>query len=219
VVRSTASSHSPNSPRRRGRPTQKRVAAINGAILRAARASFFEGGYSLTTMESVAARAGVSKGTLYARFPDKPSLFTALVEERVRTWAAEPNARSAPGASMEEKLLHFAVLTLEKLAGSEVRVFTDFVLAESRRFPEIARIFHGTALVYGLAMLGGEIAETAAREGVAVRNPQAVALKLIEMLWGWFNFQTLLGLAPDATARLAAARESVSMLIRGRAAW
>jgi TetR/AcrR family transcriptional regulator, mexJK operon transcriptional repressor len=219
VVRSIASSHSPNSARPRGRPTQKRVAAINGAILRAARASFFEGGYSLTTMEGVAARAGVSKGTLYARYPDKPSLFTALVEDRVKSWAAEPSARSASDASMEEKLLHFAVRTLEKLAGSEVRLFTDFVLAESKRFPEVSRIFHRTAFLYGLSILAGEIAETAASEGVTVRNPEAVALHLLELLWGWFSFQILIGLEPDAAARLAAAQDRVSILIRGRASW
>ncbi len=53
--------------RQRGRP---RDPAINDAILTAARELLVEVGYAELSMEAVAARAGVSKPTLYLRWPE-----------------------------------------------------------------------------------------------------------------------------------------------------
>jgi len=51
------------------------------AILVAAREVFFEQGISQATMEDVAARAEVSKGTIYLYFPSKESLLAHLLLE------------------------------------------------------------------------------------------------------------------------------------------
>src|SRR4051812_41795986 len=57
--------------RRRGRP---RDPAIDEAILSAARTLVVEIGYAALAMEAVAARARVSKPTLYLRYPTKGAL-------------------------------------------------------------------------------------------------------------------------------------------------
>src|SRR5438445_2688875 len=48
-------------------------------ILEAALACFAERGFAATRLEDVAARAGVTKGTLYLYFPGKEELFKAVV--------------------------------------------------------------------------------------------------------------------------------------------
>lgn len=50
-------------------------------IVEGARAQILEKGFKATTMEAIAARAGVAKGTLYAYFPDKDAVFVELIEE------------------------------------------------------------------------------------------------------------------------------------------
>jgi AcrR family transcriptional regulator len=50
-------------------------------IIGAARAIALELGSKATTMEAIAARAGIAKGTLYAYFPDKDAVFTAVIED------------------------------------------------------------------------------------------------------------------------------------------
>src|SRR5579872_112635 len=67
--------------RGRGRP---RDFAKREAILDAATALFYERGIAATTMEAVAERAGVSKMTVYASFPDKPALLRASFERNIR---------------------------------------------------------------------------------------------------------------------------------------
>ena len=56
-----------------------RVAAER--LLDAATAVFAEEGFEGATMEAIAARAGTTKPTLYARFGSKEELFAAVYEE------------------------------------------------------------------------------------------------------------------------------------------
>lgn len=51
-------------------------------IIQAALEEFAEAGYDRTTMDAIAVRAKVAKGSLYYHFPSKEALFTALFEER-----------------------------------------------------------------------------------------------------------------------------------------
>ncbi|HEY9832621.1 MAG TPA: helix-turn-helix domain-containing protein, partial [Stenomitos sp.] len=50
------------------------------AILDGAMQEFLANGYAATSMDKVAAAAGVSKATVYSHFQDKQGLFTALVQ-------------------------------------------------------------------------------------------------------------------------------------------
>ncbi|WP_099023604.1 TetR/AcrR family transcriptional regulator [Mycolicibacterium palauense] len=64
-----------NGARRRGRSMQKRV-----AILDAARDLFVRDGYELTSVDAIAARAEVSKRTVYDHFGDKERIHSAVLE-------------------------------------------------------------------------------------------------------------------------------------------
>ncbi|MCC6595535.1 MAG: helix-turn-helix transcriptional regulator, partial [Rhodanobacteraceae bacterium] len=52
------------------------------AILAAAKRLFLDHGFEGTSMDSIAAEAGVSKLTVYSHFRDKETLFTAAIRER-----------------------------------------------------------------------------------------------------------------------------------------
>src|SRR5262245_27932482 len=61
----------------------RRKADRPGEILEAALSCFAERGFAATRLEDIAARAGVTKGTLYLYFPNKEELFKALVRGRL----------------------------------------------------------------------------------------------------------------------------------------
>lgn len=56
------------------------------AILGAAQALFLKHGLRGTSMEAIARAAGIAKPTLYAYFPDKPAIFSALLAQLIATW-------------------------------------------------------------------------------------------------------------------------------------
>src|SRR3546814_4502121 len=62
-----------------GRPTRQASQALSRKILRVARDVFFADGFGRSTAERIAAKAGISKRTLYARYGNKQLLFEAAI--------------------------------------------------------------------------------------------------------------------------------------------
>jgi AcrR family transcriptional regulator len=62
---------------------QRRKEARPAELAAAALSLFIEKGFAATRLDEVAARAGVSKGTLYLYFDSKDALFKAVIEEGV----------------------------------------------------------------------------------------------------------------------------------------
>ena len=74
----------PSATRRgRGRPSGRDAAASRLELLDAAAAEFAARGYRGATVDAIARRAGLSKGTFYWVFDSKDDVFRALLEERI----------------------------------------------------------------------------------------------------------------------------------------
>ena len=76
-------------------PVPSRAERKRAAILQAASDVFLANGYVGASMDDVAARAGVSKQTLYKHFGDKETLFHELVITTVVTAAKGTRSSSA----------------------------------------------------------------------------------------------------------------------------
>ncbi len=86
-------------------PRQRRKEARPQELLDAALELFAEKGFAATRSEEVAARAGVSKGTLYLYYPSKEELLKAVIQPRLSVEiaaVAEHSSTSsrAPAASL-----------------------------------------------------------------------------------------------------------------------
>lgn len=210
----------PVSRGRRGRPTLAQAEEKGSTIVAAACAMFLEEGYAVTTMEAVAARAGVSKGTLYSRYSTKADLFAAVVEDRVRDWSvrAARNHQRVP-SRLKALLEHHVLIALESVADPEIAAFAELLFTERRRFPELARIYFDRAVLFNIDLMVKDIADAAAREKIAVKDPKNVAFMLMEAVAGWTNIRALgnLSLSPQEQSR--AAKRIVSFMMGGAKAW
>ncbi|MCX5417874.1 TetR/AcrR family transcriptional regulator [Streptomyces sp. NBC_00059] len=89
----------PDRPLRYREPQQARSAATLARVLRAAEEIASSAGLDEMTVTGVAARAGVSVGTIYRRFEDKEQLVAALTEqmlERREKYVAEQLRAAEP---------------------------------------------------------------------------------------------------------------------------
>ncbi|MBW3608367.1 MAG: TetR/AcrR family transcriptional regulator [Actinobacteria bacterium] len=77
-------------------------AANRAAILDAARAVFAELGYGGTSVRDVIRRTDLASGTFYNYFPDKESLFQAVLEQSAQTVRARVQAARRAAGSLEE---------------------------------------------------------------------------------------------------------------------
>ncbi len=73
-------------------------------ILRAAADLFIERGYHDTSMDDIAARVGIAKGTVYLHFASKEDLALALIEQGARTFAQRLDAILASDGTPRAKL-------------------------------------------------------------------------------------------------------------------
>ena len=90
-------------------------------ILDAAAALLTDRGVDGLTMDELARRAGVGKGTLYRNFTDKPGIASALLDDRVRDMHArmlQGPPPLGPGAPGGERLSAFVESYLRHIAGN-----------------------------------------------------------------------------------------------------
>lgn len=84
---------------------QRRREARPAELLEAAAACFGESGYQATRVEEIASRAGVTVGTIYRYFPNKETLFAAVLDEsRKRLPSGWAVAERDPGRLLRETI-------------------------------------------------------------------------------------------------------------------
>jgi len=121
---------------------ERRKEARPAELLAAALDLFVEKGYAGTRLEDVAARAGVSKGTLYLYFQNKEELFKAVVRDNIVTPLAEAAQQVRDFDGPTADLLRALISTWWKDFGAtHAGGLTKLMVAESGNFPEIAAFF------------------------------------------------------------------------------
>jgi TetR/AcrR family transcriptional regulator of autoinduction and epiphytic fitness len=109
------------------------------AIVQAALAEFRAHGFDATSMDRIAAGAGVSKRTVYNHFPSKDDLFAHILQELWSCSAAAPTTAYRADMPLREQLIE---LLRRKLAMMQDPYFLDLArvaIAEAIHTPERAR--------------------------------------------------------------------------------
>jgi AcrR family transcriptional regulator len=132
---------------------RRRKEARPEEILAAALASFAERGFAATRLEDVAARAGISKGTLYLYFKGKEELFEAVVRATLVPNIARLEALAATFEGPSARLLERLLLTLAGVVGSQVGAIPKLVIAEAGNFPDLARFYLDQVVRRGLRLI------------------------------------------------------------------
>lgn len=127
---------------RRGRPTQAEAKKLHQKLRKAAVATFVKYGYEGATMEAIARAAGITRRTLYARYPDKRAVFVDVIP-----WALTRRTEREANHDIEERDLRASLIALGR-AGLARAIDPDIVrltriaMSESARFPEFAVSAH-----------------------------------------------------------------------------
>lgn len=128
--------------------TQRRVgrsARKHRAIFTAARAAFLAKGYDDTSMDAIAASAGVSKPTIYKHFGDKDGLFGATIAAEIAEAESHTQAmlEALPATrNLRADLRRFARQHLIDVMQPHLIRMRRRLIAEAERFPQLAAAWY-----------------------------------------------------------------------------
>jgi TetR/AcrR family transcriptional regulator, mexJK operon transcriptional repressor len=119
----------------RGQTRREEIAAIAERL-------FLERGFTETTMQLVAARAGASKETLYRHFGNKEELFAEIVRRRSARITGGQDGELDMNGTPREVLGRLGRNLLDFLTLPDSLSFCRIMVAEAVRAPELGRIFY-----------------------------------------------------------------------------
>lgn len=151
-----------------------RVERSRRLIRQAALDELGEVGYGAVTMESVAARAGVAKTTVYRHWPDK----LALIADAFETFHEEmvPSIESGPHRDRVERLVRHVA---EVVVDSTFSVCIPALIEGAERDPRVRRFHHRYAAERRQGLVDAIAEGMAAGELPAGVDPELAALALL----------------------------------------
>lgn len=134
-------------------PRRRRKEARPSELTAAALSLFVEKGFAATRLDEVAARAGVSKGTLYLYFDSKEALFKAVIREGVVPAIQEGEALLEAHDDPLELLRAILGGWWERIGSTELGGIPKLMMSEAGNFPEVAAYYQEAVIQRGLALV------------------------------------------------------------------
>jgi AcrR family transcriptional regulator len=161
-----------------GRPPKALAGAVEERILEAALKVFLERGFEGASIDEIAEVARSGKPTIYARFANKRALFSAVVMRGIVSRIEQFAIDVPTGATVEERLASAGAAALDFILNSERMGMTRLVIAEARRFPDLASTSNRTARARSTEMaaqLLGAMAQSGELATLPAFAPQRLA--------------------------------------------
>jgi TetR/AcrR family transcriptional regulator, mexJK operon transcriptional repressor len=124
-----------------GRPTRQEAERRHRSLIETAFRLFLDKGWEGASIDEISRRAGVAKGFIYARYPDKAALFVGAIERLMEDAMGTLQVSEPLPDDVEEGLCAFARRLLDLVLAPEALAFHRLFIAEAPKFPELARHF------------------------------------------------------------------------------
>lgn len=193
------------------------AASKRAAILSAAQSVFLESGYAAASMDVIAARAGVSKATVYAHFASKNALFGALIAARCDACFGHLDQPNVDEGGLRASLIKIGRDFFDMVTTPEALGMFRVVVAEASRLPEVGEAFYMAGPAAGLEAISRFFAELTRRGQLDIPDPQLAAEFFVGMLRSETHLQRLLGLPGPARPIEETIERAVDLIMRAYA--
>ena len=178
MTRTPKSTPKKPAPVRRGRPRSKEKARL---ILNAAVERFTRQGFEATSVDDIAADAGVSKQTVYSHFGSKEDLFGVAISTKCKTSGIDPediDPDAPPEAMLPELARRFTALIT-----SDEAVAVNAICSVSRdSHPELGRLYYERGPVATVEAVAAYLAAQDRAGRLRIDDPMDAAWQFLCML-------------------------------------
>ncbi len=162
-------------PGRLGRPPRGSEGEVTLRILAAAKPVFLKEGFEATSLDVIAASAGMSKKTIYARFASKEDLFEAVIVRYIEEHIPPVEQAATGDGPVAERLHRIALAVLEVALWPDTIAARRIIVAEAGRFPEFARLLHDFGVARVVPLIERCLEEGNASGAIAVEDVRLAA--------------------------------------------
>jgi TetR/AcrR family transcriptional repressor of mexJK operon len=202
--------------RRAGRPLD---AAKRQAIIDTASHLFFHNGYAATSIEQVAADAGVSKVTIYNQFGDKRALFGASVACECEKMRGHFSLDAMPQGTIRDRLTAIGEAIVAFLLRPEMTQFERRIAAETQAEPAIGAAFLEAGPWRMKHAFAAYLEREATSGALAIADPMLAAEQFVSLCKGMGDLEHRFGatVTPEASRRRIAGAVEVFLAAYGTA--
>jgi AcrR family transcriptional regulator len=200
-----------------GRPPKSEVAARLRHVLGVASAEFVSHGYAGANVSRIARDAGVSKKTIYARYPSKDDLLVAVVSDlATRSYERVIAAMTASAGDPEHVLPAFGTQVAQTWASPETVGVYRLIVSEAARFPELALIYRNTMDRFR-TILADYLREQCTAGTLDIPDADAASHQFGNLVYGEIREKGLLGERVTDDDVAAVVRRAVRVFLTGYA--
>jgi len=168
-----------------GRPTRVQQELRHEELLNVALDIFLERGFEQATMDEIATHVGMSKRTVYARYPDKGTLFKAAVRRAIERYTVPRDTLEALAtADLEATLIAIARMRIANMATPIATKLQRILSAQSYRFPELFKVAFEEGTGPTIAFLHDLFARHVETGEIDVVDPQRAASAFLSLAVG-----------------------------------
>lgn len=183
-----------------GHPACQARMAKRRQILAGARAVFGDTCFDRTSVDELAARAGVSKATVYKHFRDKQALYAACLSEEadgLRESVACMLSSSEPTGDIEVALQQAGERLLTLALNPAIVRFYRNVSVEVERFPELGQMLFAKGPAMMIAVIGDYLWRWHEQGALHIDDRNVAALQFVMLCHGDLVVRSQLGVLPD----------------------
>jgi TetR/AcrR family transcriptional repressor of mexJK operon len=185
------------------------------AILAGAKLVFLREGFERASMDEVAAKAGVSKMTVYRHFGSKEDLFAGVIADLCNRIVAEDLERIFDEAP-DRALRRYAERMIAIVFEPDTIELHRIVVAESRLFPNLGRYFYDFGPQVCIDVLARYFERNKDNPAFRINDPVRTAEEFLELLRGYAHLRVLLKLerSPSRAELAERVRAAVGHVLR-----
>jgi TetR/AcrR family transcriptional repressor of mexJK operon len=165
------------------------------AILEAAKRLFMHNGYDGSSMDAIAAEAGVSKLTVYSHFTDKETLFACAVESKCEEQLPPLFFELGPDSSIEQALLAIGRGFNALINSEESLAMHRLMVAQGAQNPQLAQLFFNAGPQRVIDAMQRLLEQADERGQLQVEHPPHAAEHFFCLIKGGCHFRLLMGLS------------------------
>ena len=198
-----------------GRPTRLEAERRHRELLETTKRLLLERGWEGTSIDEISRQSGVAKRFLYARYPDKASLFVAAVAQFRDEQIGALGAVETPPDDVEQGLLDLGRRIMDLALREETLAIIRLFLAEAPRLRDYAKMFAENFPRRGLAGISRFMAFYVERGALTLDDSELAAQHFAMLVIGVPQRLAMLGHrdSPDQEERRL--RSAVKLFLDG----